>query len=243
MFREVMRANPGRFAAVICEPMQRTLSPLPGFLETLREECDRSGTVLIFDEVVSGFRIAPGGAQEKYGVTPDLTALGKAFGGGMPLAAIVGRRSLMEHLDPSDLSTQYSFHCGTFNGLPMSIACAQTAIDLLVDEGGIARLAELGSYARERLHRMFHDLQEPVCVTGDGPIFHFYFTEEDVHDHAAVRRANNAFGDAIHRRLYGAGIYKQFSKAYLSIAHEESHIDAFCDALLWAYRAERGSAT
>ncbi|MEC3909445.1 aspartate aminotransferase family protein [Sphingobium sp. CR2-8] len=237
-FRAMMRAYPGRFAAVICEPMQRTLNPLPGFLETLREECDAAGTALIFDEVVSGFRIAPGGAQEKYGVTPDLTALGKAFGGGMPLAAVVGQRRFMEHLDPNDGSNQYSFHCGTFNGLPMSIACAHTALDVLVDEDGIGRLAELGLYARDRLKGLFQDLNRPACITGDGPIFHFYLTEEQVHDHAAVRRADNAFSDAVHRRMYKAGIYKQFSKAYLSLAHDKAHIDEFCDVLRWAYLQE-----
>lgn len=235
-FREMMRAYPGRFAAVICEPMQRTLSPLPGFLETLREECNRAGTVLIFDEVVSGFRIAPGGAQEKYGVTPDLTALGKAFGGGLPLSAVVGKRNLMEHLDPSSPDEQYSFHCGTFNGLPLSIACAQTALDILIDEGGIVELAKLGEYARDSLKTLFGRLNRPAAVTGDGPIFHFYFTEEEVNDHAAVRRADNALSDAIHHRMYAAGIYKQFSKAYLSLAHTEAHIDEFCDVLDWAYR-------
>ena len=100
-FKQIMAAHAHEIAAVICEPMQRTLRPLPGFLETLREECDRYSTALIFDEVVSGFRIAAGGAQEKYGVTPDLTAFGKALGGGLPLAAIAGKRSFMEHLDPS----------------------------------------------------------------------------------------------------------------------------------------------
>jgi glutamate-1-semialdehyde 2,1-aminomutase len=246
-FRAMMAAHPNRFAAVICEPMQRTLTPLPGFLQALREECDRYGTVLIFDEVVSGFRIAPGGAQEKYGVTPDLTALGKALSGGMPLSAVVGRRWLMEHLDPSKVDDQYSFHCGTFNGLPASVECAHTTIDMLVEEGGIGQLAQLGVYAREEVGKLFKDLGVATAVTGDGPIFHFYFTEEDVHDHAAVRRSNLALSDAMHRRLYTAGIYKQFSKAYLSLAHTRAHVDELCDMLRWSYRetvagAEAGAA-
>lgn len=235
-FRTMMAAYPMHFAAVICEPMQRTLTPLPGFLEALREECDKAGTVLIFDEVVSGFRVAAGGAQEKYGVTPDLTALGKAFSGGMPLSAIVGRRDLMTHLDPNSPAETQSFHCGTFNGHPIGIECAHTTLDLLIEEGGLAQLGELGVYAREALRRLFADLGVAAAITGDGPIFHFYLTEEPVHDHAAVRRSNIALSDAMHRLIYGAGIYKNFSKAYLSLAHTRDHVDELCDAFAWAYR-------
>lgn len=237
--KTIMAKHGHEMAAIICEPMQRTLTPLPGFLETLREECDRHGSVLIFDEVVSGFRLAPGGAQEKYGVTPDLTALGKALGGGIPLAAIVGKRSLMEHLDPRSAPEQYSFHCGTHNGHPIGIECAHTMLDILVDEGAIEQISDLGAYARERMRKLFADLGLVAQITGEGPIFHFYFTEEKVHDHAAVRRSNIALSDRIHRRIYEAGIYKNFSKAYVSTAHTSSHIDELADAIAWAYKAEQ----
>jgi glutamate-1-semialdehyde 2,1-aminomutase len=232
----MLRANPGRFAAVICEPAQRTLVPLPGFLETVREECDRSETVLIFDEVVTGFRVAPGGAQEKYGVTPDLTALGKALSGGLPLSAIVGKKWLMDHLTPGSDPKTFSFHCGTYNGHPLAIECSHTTIDILLREGGLEHLASLGIRMREELRRTFHDLKMPVAVTGDGPLFHFYFTDEPVNDHAAVRRSNLALSDRIHRQMYEAGIYKQFSKGYLSTAHTDAHIDHFISVLAWATR-------
>jgi len=239
-FRAAMASHPHEFAAVICEPVQRTLKPLPGFLEALRDECDRWGTLLIFDEVVTGFRVAPGGAQAKYSVMPDLTALGKALGGGLPLSAFVGRRHLMEHLDPASAPERYSFHCGTFNGNPLGIACAHVALDILVEEGGIGRVSALGQYARDRLDRLFRDLGVAAQITGEGSVFHFYFSSEPVHDHAAVRRSNIALSDEIHRRIYGAGIYKNFSKAYLSIAHEQDHVDELCDALGWAYRDVAG---
>lgn len=235
-FREVMAAHPHEFAAVICEPMQRTLKPPPGFLETLREECDKWGTVLIFDEVVSGFRLAAGGAQEKYGVTPDLTALGKALAGGVPISAIVGCRALMAHLDPDSPADRYSFHCGTFNGHPIGIECAHTTLDILVNEGGIDHIAALGSHGRDRLGRLFRDLGVAAQITGDGGIFHFYFTDEPVHDHAAVRRANVALADEIHRRLYANGIYKNFSKTYVSTVHTTDHVDELVEAIGWAYR-------
>lgn len=235
-FKKIMAEHPGEFAAVICEPMQRTLKPLPGFLETLREECDRWGTVLIFDEIVSGFRLSAGGAQAKYGVTPDLTTLGKALGGGLPLSAIVGRRAFMEHLDPRSDSHNYSFHCGTFNGHPIGIECAHTTIDILVDEKGLDYISELGEYGRQAFAKLFRDLGAKVQITGDGPIFHFYFSEEPIHDHAAVRRSNVPLSDAMHREIYARGIYKNFSKAYVSTAHTKDHIDELCEALGHAYR-------
>jgi glutamate-1-semialdehyde 2,1-aminomutase len=235
--REMFRASPGRFAAVICEPAQRTLAPVPGFLETLREECDLAGTVLIFDEVVSGFRLAPGGAQEKYSVTPDLTALGKALSGGLPLSAIVGKRKLMEHMTPGSDPKKFDFHCGTYNGHPLAIECSHTTIDILVNEGGLEYLGNLGAATRELLRRSFHDLKLAAAITGDGPLFHFYFTEEPVNDHAAVRRSNLALSDKIHRQMYGAGIYKQFGKGYLSTVHSQAHVDHFISVLEWATRA------
>jgi glutamate-1-semialdehyde 2,1-aminomutase len=233
----VLRANPERFAAVICEPAQRTLTPLPGFLETLREECDRVGTVLVFDEVVSGFRLPSGSAQEKYGVTPDLTTLGKALTGGIPMSAIVGKRWLMEHLIPGSDPQTFDFHCGTYNGYPLGIECSHTMIDILFLERGLDHLAALGAQMREALKRTFHDLGLSVAITGDGPVFHFYFTEEPVNDHAAVRRSNLALSEKIHRKLYGSGIYKNFHKGYLSTVHTNQHIDHFIDVLVWASRS------
>jgi glutamate-1-semialdehyde 2,1-aminomutase len=235
-FRACMREHRNRFAAVICEPMQRTLEPLPGFLEALREECTAAGTILIFDEVVTGFRLAPGGAQQTYGVTPDLTTLGKALSGGVPLSALVGKRSLMEHLDPRSDAATYSFHCGTYNGNAIGIECAHTTLDLLVEEGGLEELRRLGETARERLKRLFSDLKIKAAITGAGPVFHFYLTEEPVNDHAAVRRSNLKLSDAVHRKIYEAGIYKQFSKGYLSLVHSRDHVDALCDALSWSFR-------
>lgn len=235
--RNLLRANPERFAAVICEPVQRALSPVPGFLEGLREVCDRYGVVLIFDEVVSGFRLAPGGAQQLYGVTPDLTTLGKALSGGLPLSALVGRRQLMEHLTPGSDPATFSFHCGTFNGSPLAVECAHTTLDILVNEGGIATLTELGEIAREQVKKVFRDLSVPATITGVGPMFHFYFTSTPVINQWDARRSNVALANAVHDKMYAAGIYKQSAKAYLSIVHTPDHIAEFCDKLAWATRS------
>jgi len=234
MLRETLRAEPERFACVLCEPMHRTIRPVPGFLETLREECDRAGVVLVFDEVVTGFRLAAGGGQEKYGVTPDLTTLGKALAGGLPVSAIVGRRRYMEHMTPGSDPTRFDFHCGTLNGYALGMECAHTMLDVLVEEGGIDRLAELGNYARERLSRTLADRQLAFVMAGDGPLFQPYFIDRPVRDHRDVRASDLAFAERVHRFMYAAGIYKIPNKSYLCLAHDEGHIDHYCAVADWA---------
>jgi glutamate-1-semialdehyde 2,1-aminomutase len=230
----ILSREPERFAAVIVEPFQRALPPRPGFLEGLRAACDRTGTVLVFDEIVTGFRFGPGGAQERYGVTPDLATLGKALAGGVPLSALVGRRSLMRHLDPASPDLDRSFHCGTFNGNLLGVECAHTTLDVLVDEGGIGRLRELGSLAGEALGRAFHDAGVPVHVVAEGGVFQPYFTDRDVVTAADVRACDRERADAFHRLLLQAGIYKLPSKGYVSLAHDEGSIDELETAARWA---------
>jgi len=237
--RETFETKSRHFAAVICEPMQRTIPPRPGFLETLRDLCDRDGTVLIFDEIVTGFRLAPGGGQERYGVLPDLTTVGKAIAGGVPLAVLLGKRNLMVHMDPATDPTTYNFHCGTFNAYALGIGCAHTTLDILVEEGGIARLVELGEAMRSRMVRMLHDENCEATVCGDGPIFHAYFTAGPVHDHTAVRASDLALAEVVHRKMYEAGVYKSSTKGYLGLCHDESHVEQLIDAMAWAIRKAR----
>lgn len=232
--RRVMRAQPERFAAVICEPMQRALPPEPGFLESLRELCDETCTALIFDEVVTGFRFGVGGGQDRYGVVPDLAAFGKALSGGLPLAAVVGRRAYMEHLDLGSDPSSRSFHCGSFNGHLHAVESAHVTLDILVDEGGITRLLELGEIAREKLRRAFADHRIEACVAGDGPIFQPYFTSQRVIDNAGIRASDLSFSDALHRQLRRAGVYKSDAKGYLCLAHDESHLDGLVAAVEWS---------
>jgi glutamate-1-semialdehyde 2,1-aminomutase len=236
-FRAMLRAYPERFAAVICEPMQRTLSPMPGFLETVREECDRTGTVLIYDEIVTGFRLAPGGAQEKYGVVPDLTALGKALTGGVPMSALVGRRHLMEHLDPASPRSTYSFQCGTYNGYQLAAECAHTTLDILIEEGGIVRLDALGELARDKLTKAFTDAGVEMTMTGEGSIFHPYFTAGPVENNAHVRATDLARSNAFHLKMLEGGIYKEFVKGYMGLAHDESHVHELASVAGWALRS------
>ena len=239
--REVFRANPGRFACVICEPMHRTIKPVPGFLEILREECDRAGTILVFDEVVSGFRLAPGGAQELYGVTPDVATLGKALSSGMPVSAIVGKRAVMDHMTPGSDPRHYDFHCGTLNGFALGIECAHATLDILIEEGGIARLRQMGQHARERVSRTLTDHRLDFVMAGEGPIFQPYYTKGPIRDHRDVRASDLAFNAKVHRHMYTAGIYLLPNKSYLCLQHEEAHVQQYCDVLSWAIgRAKEG---
>jgi glutamate-1-semialdehyde 2,1-aminomutase len=220
----LVSAEPTRFAAVICEPFQRALPPRPGFLEALRELCDRTSTVLIFDEIVTGFRFGPGGAQERYGVVPDLTALGKALAGGLPLAALVGREELMRHLGPDVPTDQRSFHCGTFNGYLLGVEAAHTTLDVLEEEDGYARLEELSQLAAQALERALSDSGVPAVVTRGGGLFQPYLTTAPVQSASDVRRSDVARLRAYHDALLQAGVYKLLAKGYVSLAHDESHI-------------------
>jgi glutamate-1-semialdehyde 2,1-aminomutase len=231
---DLLDGDPDRFAAVICEPLQRATPPMPGFLDAVRAACDRTGTVLIFDEVVTGFRLAPGGAQERYGVIPDLTTLGKALAGGVPLAALAGRRNLMEHLDPASPSDRRSYQCGTFNGYPLGVECAHATIDVLVDEGGIARLEAIGEAMGEALRGVFADAGVDASVVAVGGIFQSYFTVGPIRSAADVRASDLAALRAFHRGLLEAGVYKLAAKGYVSLAHGDDQVDELRAAARWA---------
>ncbi len=230
----VLVAEPARFAAVICEPFQRAIPPVPGFLERVREACTRAGTVLIFDEIVTGFRFAPGGAQELYGVVPDLTTLGKALAGGVPLAALAGRRDLMEHLDPRLAASDRSFQCGTFSGNLLGVECAHTALDVLIDEGGIASLREITAAAADALRGAFADAGEPVQITAETGVFQPFFTDRPIVNADDVRAADADQADAFHAFLLDAGVYKIPAKGYLSVVHDDAAVTELVDATRWA---------
>ena len=130
--RQLIAEYADQIAAVIVEPLQRLIPPAPGFLEALREETEKHGIVLIFDEVVTGFRLAYGGAQEKYGVTPDLCTLGKVIGGGFPLAAIAGKEPIMAHFDKAKVGKEgFTFQVGTLSGNPVAAAAGLKTLEIL----------------------------------------------------------------------------------------------------------------
>jgi glutamate-1-semialdehyde 2,1-aminomutase len=230
----LLDSAPERFAAVICEPVQRALPPEPGFLEAVRAACDRTGTVLIFDEIVTGFRLAPGGAQERYGVDADLTTLGKALAGGMPLAALAGRRELMEHLDPRSDAASYSYHCGTFNGYLAGVECAHATLDVLIEGGGLEQLARITALTADAVRGCFEEAGVPVWLATATGMFQPYFSDVPVRDAAGVRASDGARLKRFTALLLEAGVHKLPNKGYVSLAHGEAEIERLVDATRWA---------
>lgn len=233
---QIVRESPERYAAIICEPFQRMVAPDEGFLEGLRSLCDETGTILIFDEIVTGFRLAIGGAQEFYGVTPDLAAIGKALSAGLPFAALIGKKKLLEHLDPASRKEQFSFHCGTLNAYLLGVEAAHTCLDILINDEGINYLGEIGSYARKCLTQVFSGTEYEVKIVGEGPLFHVYFTNGPIRNNADVAKCDWVVSDRLHELLFESGIYKPSVKGYLSIVHQREHIDQLCETISQALR-------
>jgi glutamate-1-semialdehyde 2,1-aminomutase len=222
----LLAAEPTRFAAVILEPIQRAIPATHEFLQAVRDACSRTGTVLIFDEIVTGFRCAPGGAQEQSGVVPDLTTLGKALGGGVPIAALVGRRSLMEHLDPALGREARSFHCGTFNGYLLGVEAAHATLDLLIDGGGIEELDRLSRRAGDALRRAFADAAVPAVVLDGSGLFQPYIGQGPIRRASDVRATDHEALVRWHHELLALGVYKLEAKGYVSLVHEDRHFEA-----------------
>jgi glutamate-1-semialdehyde 2,1-aminomutase len=203
----------GQIAAVIMEPYQRGIPPDPGYLEAVRRAASDAGALLIFDEVVTGFRLAYGGAQEHYGVVPDLCTLGKILGGGFPLGAVCGPRRLMRLADMDHRGSDAIFWNGTFYGNPVAAAAGRATLEELRRPGVYERLFAVGERMRSGLARVLvrHDI--PGRVLGDGPMFYL-----DA-DHDLQRR----IGAEMVRRGY---LWIAGNRSYLSTAHTDDQIDA-----------------
>ena len=151
------------------------IPPIAGFLETLRDVCDQSGAVLIFDEVMTGFRVALGGAQSVYNITPDLTTLGKVIGGGMPVGAFGGKKAIMDHIAP----VGPVYQAGTLSGNPVAMAAGLTMLDAIQAEGFYDGLAEKAAYLMKGFKERAAAAGIPLTTNQVGGMFGFFFTEED----------------------------------------------------------------
>ena len=225
-------------AAVIVEPVARgVFHPDPRFLQVLRAETTRRGIVLVFDEVVVWPRVGLGGAQGLYGVTPDLTALGKAIGGGLPLGALVGRRDLLSLAAPrasrgAGDTRAYVFHGGTYNGTPAALAAGLATLNLLEEPGALDGLHRTAGYLREGLTALGLRHGLPLQVIGQGSVVDFYFSEAPVRSSRDVWRSDLARRRSLDYRLLAAGIYNApVHRYHLSLAHTESDIDATVAAI------------
>jgi glutamate-1-semialdehyde 2,1-aminomutase len=212
-------------AGVIVEPFQRVLPPRPGFLAGLRELTARHGIPLIFDEVVTSFRLAYGGAQEYYGVTPDLCALGKAVGGGFPLTAVAGREELMAHFDQARVERdRFLPQIGTLSGNPVATVAGLATVRILKRPGTYERMHALGNRLRQALQAACDGAGVPARVVGEGVLFEIYFTDGAITDYRSTLAADRARLARFVRLLRERGVLRGGSKFYLSIAHDEADV-------------------
>lgn len=228
-------------AAIIVEPVQRSIFPKPGFLEGLRKLCDRIGALLIFDEVVTGFRLAIGGAQEVYGVKPDLCALGKVIGGGLPLAAVVGRRDIMDLSQPNRPADGKSVYLsGTLNGNPLSAAAGLATIEVLEDEDGPARLRDNANKIAEGFKDAAARLSIPFQMLGPPCVQEPLFDNVEVTDIRSYNTTNRAAARQFGVELIKRGVFVYPGvKMYISTVHDSVALEATCEAAFEAMRVVR----
>ena len=232
--RAIILAHRHELAGVIMEPLQRCTPPEPGFLEGVRALCDETGILLIFDEVVTGFRLAYGGAQEYYGVVPDLVAYGKALGGGYPIGAFGGRADVMDLVNEHHIGTsRYVWMASTLGGNPISAAAANAALSVLRQPGSYARLHALGGWFREALRKVLRDRGITAQVIGDGPLAQIVFTDQKVRDYRSTATGDKARARRMMLGLFARGVFinPMGTKLYLSIAHDEAICSEFCRRL------------
>jgi glutamate-1-semialdehyde 2,1-aminomutase len=215
-------------AAVIVEPVAANMGvvpPLPGFLASLREITERAGSLLIFDEVITGFRLAYGGAQSLFGVTPDLTCLGKIIGGGLPVGAYGGRRRIMEMMAP--LGPVYQ--AGTLSGNPLAMNAGLATLRALRADGFYERLEAAASRLAEGMARAAEKVGTPVQTNRVGSMMTFFFADGAVADYESARRCDRERYARFFHGMLERGVYlapSQFEAAFVSAAHGEAEIDA-----------------
>jgi len=206
-------------AAVIVEPLQRIIPAQPGFLQGLRDLCDRHGVLLIFDEIVTGFRLAYGGAQERYGVTPDICTLGKIIGGGFPLAALGASSEIMAHFDKSLVGAEnWLMQLGTLSGNPVASAAGLKTMEVLRRPGQYERLRELGQALMEMQASALTEQGIAHRICGDPTLFDIYFTDADPVDYRSAKHGDPRLNETWNGALRANGVFKSPGKLYPSLA-------------------------
>jgi len=240
--QSLVQQHRSELAAIIVEPFQRLIPPKPGFLEGLRKITSENGIVLIFDEVVTGFRFAYGGAQAYYGVTPDLCTLGKVIGGGFPLAAIAGRSDIMRHFDKSLVAEdEFTVQIGTLSGNPVASAAGLATMNVLKRPGTYEALFATGNKLRDALGRLLKEARIPARVIGEPPLFDVCFADIDVVDYRAWIKNDAEMMRRFNGALLERGILKGESKYYVSTAHTDKDVAYTIEAWDSALREMRNA--
>lgn len=228
-----------QIACVIVEPYPANVGlilPQPGYLQSLRQQCSDNGAVLIFDEVMTGFRVSAGGVQEREGVTPDLTAMGKIIGGGLPVGALGGKAEIMDYLAP--LGPVYQ--AGTLSGNPLAMAAGIAALKLLRNSDAYERLETLGSQMRQALSGTAKEIGLPLQVPQVASMFCVYFSDTPVTNYEQATASDTDKYKALFHTCLDRGVYlapSAYETAFISTAHEQGAIDTACDVLTAALRA------
>lgn len=230
--RTIIASHKKEMAAIIVEPVQRILFPRPGFLEGLRKVADENGILLIFDEVVTGFRLAYGGAQERFGVIPDLAAFGKVVGGGLALGAVAGKREIMELSDPARKGTANSAYInGTLHGNPLASAAGLATLRRLQEPGFYTKLNDYVSNLRAALTSRLTKHGTPAIITGGGSLWHIHFSDRQPKNHADVMDSDVRRLRAFDRSLISSGIFVLPGvRRLVSSAHGQAEFDSTVDA-------------
>jgi len=235
---EAFDRHSGEIAAVVVEPIAGNMGlvrPAPGFLEQLREACDASGAVLLFDEVITGFRVARGGAQALAGVVPDLTCFGKVIGGGMPVGAYGGRRDLMEQIAP----VGNVFQAGTLSGNPVAMAAGLAALELLDRDGVYEQLAETSGQLARGLSELASEAGIELITDSEGGLFGFFFHPGPITGFSDVEKSDQSRFSAFFHAMLDQGVYlapSAFEIAFVTLAHGQAEIDETLEAARRALR-------
>jgi len=221
----IVATHADELAAVIIEPFQRLIPPQPGFLQGLREITRRHGILLIFDEVVTGFRLAYGGAQQFYGVVPDIACVGKIVGGGFPLAAVCASADLMQPFDPArDGKGEFISQSGTLNGNPIAAVAGLATLAELRKPGAYETLHGTGRRLMAGLAELARKSGLPAQVVGEPVVFDILFTSEPVTDYRSLQKADGALARAFTTELIKRGVVKNTQKMYMSLAHTDADV-------------------
>ncbi len=235
----VVAAHGSDLAALIVEPVcgnMGTVAPKPGYLEALREITRRNGTVLIFDEVMTGFRVALGGAQQRYGIRPDMTCLGKIVGGGLPAAAYGGSAEIMASVAPDGPVYQ----AGTLSGNPLAMAAGSAVLDLLARPGAYEALETASARLEQGLRRAARDASVTVTINRVASMITVFFCPGPVTDYASAKASDTKRFARFFHAMQERGVYlppAQFEAAFVSLAHGDAEIDATVDAARAAFTA------
>lgn len=225
--KRLLAGNKGKVAAVLVEPIPGNMGvilPAPGFLEELRALTKKAGALLVFDEVISGFRVAFGGAQELYGVVPDLTVLGKIIGGGLPVGAFGGKRDVMDALSP----TGPVYQAGTLSGNPLAVAAGIAALSILANKESYRTLAEKADYLGEGLQGVFAKSGVPTWTNRVGSMWTTFFQKGPVTDYVSAKRSDTGAYARYFHGMLEQGIYlapSQFEAGFVSLAHTRKDLD------------------